>query len=74
MAPRLSPGVTLLGPYRDSGLEDPPYLVRRADRIVQISRLLYVVAAGADGTRSFDEIAAVAGAELGRSLTGDEIG
>ena len=71
--PRLAGGVTLLGPYQDSGLEDPPYLVRRADRILQLSRLLYVVAAAADGTRSCDEIATVAAAELGRSLTADEI-
>jgi putative peptide zinc metalloprotease protein len=71
--PRLAPGVELLGPYRDSGLQDPPFLVRRAARILQISRLLHTVAASADGTRDVDEMAAVAGAGLDRPLTGEQV-
>jgi putative peptide zinc metalloprotease protein len=69
----LAPDVELLGPYRDSGLQNPPYLVRRAGRMVQISRLLHVVAAGADGARTFDEVAAAASVELDRPLTGDDV-
>lgn len=71
--PRLAPGVELLGPYRDSGLEDPPYLVRRGATVLQVSQLLSVVAASADGHRDFDEIAAVAGAELARPLSAEDI-
>ena len=73
VTPQLAPDVELLGPYRDSGLQTPPYLVRRGGRILQVSRLLHTVAAGADGTRTFDEMAAVASAELDRSLSGDDV-
>ena len=73
VTPQLAPDVELLGPYRDSGLQNPPYLVRRGGRILQVSRLLHTVAAGADGTRTFDELAAVASAELDRSLSGEDV-
>ena len=72
-APRLAPGVELLGPYKDSGLENPPYLVRRGGTVLQVSGLLHVVAAGMDGSRQLDEIAALAGAELDRQLSADDI-
>ncbi|HYH49574.1 MAG TPA: hypothetical protein VEG38_08505 [Acidimicrobiia bacterium] len=71
--PQLAPDVELLGPYRDSGLENPPYLVRRGGRILQVSRLLHAVAAVADGRRTFDQMAAVAATELDRSLSGDDV-
>ena len=70
---QLAPDVELLGPYPDSGLEQPPYLVRRGGRMLQVSRLLHTVAAAADGTRNLDEMAAVAATELDRPLTGDDI-
>jgi putative peptide zinc metalloprotease protein len=71
--PRLADGVELLGPYRDSGLESPPYLIRRGGTVLQVSKLLIVVAAAADGRRQFDELAAAASAQLGRRLTGDTV-
>ena len=71
--PRLAPGIELIGPYRDSGLENPPYLVRRGDTVLQLSQLLVVVAAAVDGRRDFDEIAAAAGAQLGRRLSADDV-
>jgi putative peptide zinc metalloprotease protein len=70
--PRPAPGVEFLGPYRDSGLEDPPYLIARHGTILQVSRLLYVVAAAADGGAGFDDIAARATTELGRQLSADD--
>ena len=73
VTPQLAPDVELLGPYRDSGLENPPYLVRRGGRILQVSRLLHTIAAGADGRRSFDEMATVASADLDRSLSGEDV-
>jgi putative peptide zinc metalloprotease protein len=71
--PRLASDVELIGPYRDSGLEDPPYLVRRGGTVLQLSRLLVVVAAAVDGRRDFDEIAAASGAQLGRQLSADDV-
>jgi len=72
-APRLARGVELLGPYRDSGRETPPYLIGRAGTVLQVPRLLHAVAAAVDGRRRFDEIAAVAGAELSRELSEDQV-
>jgi len=72
-APRLARGVELLGPDRASGLANPPYLVRRSGSVLQVSRLLHVVAAGIDGRRDFDEIAAVAGGQLGRRLSAADV-
>jgi putative peptide zinc metalloprotease protein len=71
--PRLARGVELLGPYRGSGFENPPYLVRRGGSVLQVSRLLHVVAAAIDGRHAFDEIAALAGAELDRRLSADDV-
>jgi len=71
--PRLAAGVELLGPYRDSGLEHPLYLVRRGGTVLQVSQLLLVVAAATNGGRDFDEIATVASAQLRRRLSGDDV-
>jgi putative peptide zinc metalloprotease protein len=72
--PRLATGVELLGEFKDSGFSQPPFLVRRADgQVIQMSRLLYLVASQIDGARNADAIAAEASADLGRSLTPDQV-
>ena len=44
--------VELIGKYRGAGLQDPPYLVRRRDgQVVQVSRLLYLIAGCLDARR-----------------------
>ena len=71
---RLAPGVELLGEMKDSGFAEPRSLVRRADgQMIQLSRLLYLVAAQMDGTRGADDIARAVSAELGRTLTGEQV-
>jgi putative peptide zinc metalloprotease protein len=71
---RLAPGVELLGELKDSGFAEPRSLVRRADgQMIQLSRLLYLVAAQMDGTRGADDIASAVSAELGRTLTGEQV-
>ena len=56
--PRLADGVELAGEYKDSGFKTPPWIVRRADgQVVQLPRLLYMVAEEIDGRRSLEEIA-----------------
>jgi len=68
-APRLAPGTELLGQYKDSGLREPPWLVRRADgRVVQLSRILYAVAEALDRAADLESAAAHAGAALDRPL------
>jgi len=58
--PVLADGVELVGEYEDSGYKEPPLLARRADgQMIQLSRLLYLVAAACDGRRDVHEVAAV---------------
>jgi putative peptide zinc metalloprotease protein len=72
--PRLAPGIELLGELKDSGFAEPRSLIRRADgQVIQLSRLLYLVACLMDGTRSSDDIANAVSAELGRALTADQV-
>jgi putative peptide zinc metalloprotease protein len=71
--PRLLDGTELLGPVAGSGLREPPYLVRRSDgQIVQLSRLLYVIASCMDGG-DLAAIAATAGARLNRRIAPEHI-
>ena len=56
--PPLADGVELIGEFSDSGFEEPPYIVRRSDgQVVQIGKLVYLVAEQIDGQASYDEIA-----------------
>jgi putative peptide zinc metalloprotease protein len=68
-------GLELVGRFEGSGFREPPYLVRRADgQVIQLSRLLYLVAAEADGRRDAREIAARVGARIGRRVSADNVG
>jgi putative peptide zinc metalloprotease protein len=72
--PRLAEGVELLGEYKGSGYSQPPSLVRRADgQVIQMSALLYRVACRIDGSRGPAAIAELVSADLGRSLTADQV-
>ena len=72
--PRLADGVELLGEYKDSGYSQPPSLVRRADgQVIQMSRLLYLVACRINGSRDPAAIAELVSGDLGRSLTADQV-
>jgi putative peptide zinc metalloprotease protein len=71
---RLADGVELLGEYKGSGYAQPPSLVRRADgQVIQMSPLLYQVACRIDGFRTPEAIAGLVSADLGRSLTADQV-
>ena len=72
--PRLADGVQLLGEYKDSGYTQAPSLVRRADgQIIQMSRLLYLVASRIDGSRGPAAIAELVSDDLGRSLDAEQV-
>ena len=72
--PRLADGVELLGELKDSGFTKPPALIRRADgQMIQISRLLYLVACRIDGIRAPDAIAALVSGDLGRPLSTSQV-
>ena len=72
--PRLRAGTELLGEYRESGFAAPTYLARRADgQVVQLSRLLYLVATAADGNADCDQVAASVSAAYGRPVSGANV-
>ncbi|WP_119068927.1 hypothetical protein [Rubrobacter indicoceani] len=67
-------GLDFIGEYRDSGLADPPYLVRRADgQVVQLSRLLYLLVGCMDGFRDAEEISERVSLEFGRRVTAQNV-
>jgi putative peptide zinc metalloprotease protein len=70
----LALGVELIGEFKNSGCTPPPFLVRRPDgQVIQMSRLLYLVATLINGIRSAATIAELASADLGRSLSADQV-
>ena len=72
--PRLAEGVELLGAYQGSGCRQPPSLVRRPDgQVIQMSPLLYQVTSRIDGARDPETIAGLVSADLGRTLTADQV-
>ncbi|MET7288538.1 hypothetical protein [Streptomyces sp. NPDC005573] len=72
--PRLSAGLRLHGEYQGSGFTEPKYIARRGDgQVVQLSRLLYLVASSVDGVRDIDTIAHRVSARFGREVSGENI-
>jgi putative peptide zinc metalloprotease protein len=72
--PRPADGIELIGEYEGSGFKDPPYIARRSDgQVVQMPKLLYLVAENADGRRSYDEIAERVTEQFGRGLDGEQV-
>ncbi|HKC28309.1 MAG TPA: hypothetical protein VKB75_09880, partial [Jatrophihabitans sp.] len=63
-------GTRELGPVQGSSLLDPTYLLRRGDgQVVQVSRLLYLVATEVSADRNAQQVAAAVSAACGRELT-----
>ena len=72
--PRRAEGIELLGEYQGSGFKEPPFLARRADgQVLQLPRLLYLVAENADGRRSYEQIAASVTEGFGRGVSEDNV-
>jgi putative peptide zinc metalloprotease protein len=70
--PRLADDVRLLGRYPGSGFREPRYLIERRDqRMLHLSRLLFIVAANLDGRHSVEEIADRVSTQYRRRLTTD---
>ncbi|MET9084843.1 hypothetical protein ABZX77_23685 [Streptomyces sp. NPDC004237] len=72
--PRLSAGLRLHGEYQGSGFTEPKYIARRGDgQVVQLSRLLYLVASSVDGVRDAEAIAHRVSARFGREVSGENV-
>ena len=68
--PRPADDVRLLGSCPGSGYREPRYLIERPDqRMLQLSRLLFIVAANLDGRHSVEEIADRVSTQYRRRLT-----
>ncbi|MDQ1705228.1 MAG: putative peptide zinc metalloprotease protein [Frankiaceae bacterium] len=73
-APSLAEGVTLLGEFQGSGYKEPHYLARKANgSVVQLSKLLFLVADACDGQRAAAQIAAQVSERYGKKVTADNV-
>ncbi|MFI9307608.1 hypothetical protein [Streptomyces triculaminicus] len=74
VVPRLGAGLRLHGEYQGSGFNEPKYIARRGDgQVVQLSRLLHLVASAIDGVRDMRAVAAEVSAGYGREVSGENI-
>jgi putative peptide zinc metalloprotease protein len=72
--PRLAEGIELIGEYQGSGFVEAPYIVRRADgQVIQLPRLLYLLAASVNGERDHERLASVLSAEFGKVVQADQV-
>ena len=72
--PRPSAGLRLHGEYQGSGSIEPKFIARRGDgQVVQLSRLLHLVAGAVDGRRDTEEISHRVSARFGRDVSEENI-
>src|SRR3954449_724174 len=70
----LAEGVELIGEFEGSGFKVPPLLARRADgQVIQLTRLLYLVAEACDGRRDAEAVADAVTERFGRRVTADNV-
>jgi putative peptide zinc metalloprotease protein len=74
VTPRLAEGTELIGEYQGSGFQEPRYIVRRADgQVIQLPRLLYLLAANLDGQRDLAQLADQLTAEFGKVVSAKQV-
>jgi putative peptide zinc metalloprotease protein len=72
--PRPSAGLRLHGEYQGSGSIEPKFIARRGDgQVVQLSRLLHLVAGSVDAGRDTEEISHRVSARFGREVSEENI-
>jgi len=72
--PKLAEGLELIGEFEDSGFKEPQFIARRADgQMIQLTQLLYQVAAEGDGERDLGEIAERVSDASGRGVSADNV-
>ena len=70
----LADGVDLIGEFEDSGYREPPLLARRADgQMIQLTRLLYLVADASDGGRDAHAVADDVSRRYGRGISAENV-
>jgi putative peptide zinc metalloprotease protein len=73
VVPRRASGVVPVGQLHDGGFVEQQWLLRRDERFVQVSELLYRVVELVDGLRSTDEIASDLTATTKWEVTGEDV-
>src|SRR5215210_2157405 len=71
--PSLAPGVQLKGAMTESAFRDPPWLIDRDGTFVMVPKLLYEVAANANGEREHAQIAEAVTEATRRGVTSEHI-
>ena len=71
--PALAAGIELIGEMRGTGFVDSQWLVKRGDRFLQLTELLYRVAEQTNGERTLEEIAAEITESGDRLVTADNV-
>ena len=73
-APRLATGVQLLGEYAGTGYRQPQHVARRpGGQMVQLSRLLQLIAERCDGQTDYPTIARQVSDEYGKTVSPDNV-
>jgi putative peptide zinc metalloprotease protein len=71
--PRRPEGLELIGEYEGSGFKEPPSIARRGDgQVIQLPKILFLVADAVDGNRDYAQIAEHVSEQLGRGLEADD--
>ena len=64
----------MIGEYPGSGFREPRYIVRRADgQVIQLPRLLFLLAASLDGQRHQEQVADVLSAKFGKVVQAEQV-
>jgi putative peptide zinc metalloprotease protein len=72
--PRLSAGLRLHGEYQGSGFTEPKFIARRGDgQVVQLSRLLHLVAGAIDGVNDTERISHRVSGLYGREVSEENV-
>ncbi len=70
----MAEGTELIGEYQGSGFQEPRYILRRADgQVIQLPRLLYLLASSLDGRRDLQQVAALLSVEFGRVVSAQQV-
>jgi putative peptide zinc metalloprotease protein len=71
---RRADGIELIGEFEGSGFKNPPLLARRADgQVVQLTKLLYELAAAADGQCDTEAVADAVSRRCGRTVSTSDV-
>ncbi len=74
LVPHPAAGLEFLGIHKGSAFVDPPHMVRRSDgRVIELSLLLYLIAAAVDGSRDHEAIATHVSAAYGRTVSAGNV-